>query len=164
MSEKRLASRSLPIWRPTKLPLEHNEYFSDWQTELRDARQSPRRPEALTARNQLRAFPSHGRGRRFNPYSAHHFKGLSRQYLATQNGTKREDDASTRGESVDFVLVWFRPNIPQCHISNALSVRAGVGVATRNRPRQTGSNGRCRALPPNACVATVSDDAMGCAA
>ena len=29
-----------------------------------------------------------------------------------QNGTKREDDASSRGESVDFVLGWFRPNAP----------------------------------------------------
>jgi hypothetical protein len=43
---------------------------------------------------------------------------------AVPDRTEPKPDASTRGESVDFVLVWFRPNIPQGHISTC-AVRAG---------------------------------------
>jgi hypothetical protein len=38
-----------------------------------------RRPSNCAA-----AFPSHGRGRRLNPYSAHHFPGISRHISAEQ--------------------------------------------------------------------------------
>jgi hypothetical protein len=33
--------------------------------------------------------------------------------LAVPDRTEPKPEASTGGESVDFVLVWFRPNIPQ---------------------------------------------------
>ena len=50
-----------------------------------------------------RAFPSHGRGRRFNPYSAHHFTGAFRP----RPGTTRQNTARTgkfsRAKSVHIV-------------------------------------------------------------
>jgi hypothetical protein len=64
------------------------------------------RPEAHRS-----AFPSHGRGRRFNPYSAHHpsrrrcgfFVVSALLYPATIGRTEREGGNSIRGKSVDFV-------------------------------------------------------------
>src|SRR5262249_10893108 len=62
-------------------------------------------------------FPSHGRGRRFNPYSAHHISTTYRQLPAVAGRTSRKHARSNRGESVDFV--------------RGLSARATVGVIVR---------------------------------
>jgi hypothetical protein len=37
-------------------------------------------------------------------------------------------------------------------------------LSAQETSRQIESNGRCQTLPPNACAATVNDNAMGCAA
>lgn len=49
--------------------------------------------------------------------------------LAVPDRTEPKPEASTGGESVDFVLVWFRPNIPQGHFNTRCP---RMGLATRN--------------------------------
>src|ERR1700756_5360404 len=64
----------------------------------------------VQAHNWARLCLSHGRGRRFNPYSAHHFMGTSRQYPAAQSGTIRKRSALIRGKSGEFVRGTFSRN------------------------------------------------------
>src|SRR5262245_41340512 len=61
-------------------------------------KQHDAQPHSYTRRR-----PSHGRGRRFNPYSAHHFSTTYRQLPAVAGRTSRKHARSTRGESVDSV-------------------------------------------------------------
>ena len=64
---------------------------------------------------QCAGVPSHGRGRRFNPYNAHHFlptisvvSGEALSALDTQRyGTQPEHDASIRVKSVPDVRALF---------------------------------------------------------
>lgn len=55
-------------------------------------------------RYQWRALPSHGRGHRFDPYSAHHFTGTSSAYL----GTTRQNQARTGKLNVEETLNFVR--------------------------------------------------------
>jgi hypothetical protein len=57
-----------------------------------------------------RAFPSHGRGRRFNPYSAHHFTGASRQYPAVAGRTIRKRARKIGAKSVQSVHGAYGPS------------------------------------------------------
>ena len=49
------------------------------------------------------ATPSHGRGHRFNPYSAHHFTGFSESQLGSCRQYQAEQSKSRRGEDVEAV-------------------------------------------------------------
>lgn len=52
-------------------------------------------------------FPSHGRGHRFNPYSAHHFP-QDNQHQSEQSGADQHQDAtSSRGLGVEGVRAMF---------------------------------------------------------
>jgi hypothetical protein len=62
--------------------------------------------------------PSHGRGRRFNPYSAHQQNSQYSKRLranganpptAVRGGTRHEHGATRRKKVVDFVPASFRP-------------------------------------------------------
>lgn len=48
-------------------------------------------------------FPSHGRGRRFDPYSAHHFTGIFSAPLGTSRNNPAPFGTSGRGQRVDGV-------------------------------------------------------------
>jgi hypothetical protein len=70
--------------------------------------------------DQWRVFPSHGRGRRFNPYSAHHFTG----FLGSIRQLHTERNVKTISRSVENPWTYRKTN------------RADI--------RQTKSPGRCR--------------------
>jgi hypothetical protein len=56
---------------------------------------------------QTQSFPSHGRGRRFNPYSAHHFSSTYTAVLGTNRQLSARLGTSRRGGDVEkshFVL------------------------------------------------------------
>ena len=62
-------------------------------------------PNSLILGSQKkRALPSHGRGRRFNPYSAHHFTRVSR----SRSGTTRQNTARTSKLNVEKSLNFVR--------------------------------------------------------
>src|SRR3974390_13605 len=77
-----------------------------------------------TVETKREACPSHGRGRRFNPYSAHHFTGAFR----SRPGTTRQNTARTgkfsRAKSVHIVHGAF------------VSFGAHILTATTNRHRR----------------------------
>lgn len=51
----------------------------------------------------MQRVPSHGRGRRFNPYSAHHFPRLFSAPLGTNRHQPAEPGTPRRGEDVECV-------------------------------------------------------------
>jgi hypothetical protein len=53
------------------------------------------------------AFPSHGRGRRFNPYSAHHFSSIFSAPLGTNQHQSAPIGTLRRGADVEYDRVLF---------------------------------------------------------
>ena len=81
--------------------------------------------ETLAVRNQLRVFPSHGRGRRFNPYSAHHFKARFR-------GLFHFKSHSRHFETERSVKTTLRPvENPWTSFSFGFDLRKGISRAVR---------------------------------
>jgi len=94
-----------------------------------------------------RAFPSHGRGRRFNPYSAHHFSTAYRQLPAVAGRTIRKHAGTIGGESVDSVrgLSAQRPSaLSASTVTRALPRRACVLPSSRRRLTKVAPSRRSR--------------------
>lgn len=58
---------------------------------------------------QAQSFPSHGRGHRFNPYSAHHFTGFSSASLRTSRHNREQSRTPRRVQRVEDVHA---PSLP----------------------------------------------------
>jgi hypothetical protein len=67
----------------------------------------------LIANNQ--GIPSHGRGRRFNPYNAHHFIEVLETSLGSCRQYPAEQSKSRRGQRVDNVPRLFGVPWPPGH-------------------------------------------------
>jgi len=67
-----------------------------------------RRPAKMLIANNP-AHPSHGRGHRFDPYSAHHFTGISETSLGSCRQQPAERSSTRRGVDVEDVPCPFAP-------------------------------------------------------
>ena len=95
----------------------------------------------MSEQNQRTAFPSHGRGRRFNPYSAHHFAGTSRQYPAVSCRTIPQHARSIGAKSVQSVHGAYGPsNELTAILKNELLMR---GDQLRDAPHENGCVVEC---------------------
>ena len=76
------------------------------------------------------AFPSHGRGRRFDPCSAHQFSSTYRQFPAVAGRTLRKHAAATRGERVEYV----RPMSCKRRVAKVTGLPWAEGAEKNRRP------------------------------
>src|SRR5262249_49875434 len=117
--------------------------------------------------HQAESFPSHGRGRRFNPYSAHHFSRL----FSTPLGTNRHRPAAIgtlrRGADVEYIRHLFA-----CSSNEVRALKRATGPQCRDSARAVARMSRAPdddhgdykwpPLPPSACASAANDAVRGC--
>src|SRR5262249_43369285 len=91
---------------------------------------------------QIPGWPSHGRGRRFNPYSAHHFSITSRQYPAVAGRTIRKPAYKVGGKSVGFV------HRPFAHLTSEVAMDEERGRRHRRQTNSAEFLWVCRGIKP----------------
>jgi len=109
-------------------------------------------------KNHNAAFPSHGRGRRFDPFSAHHFTGL----FEVPSGTERQQAAlaGTAGRAGDVRSV-FHSFIAAC-LMLSVTFLSAVALEPTPQPPPPQSikkfHDRVPAVPNLATIDIVQDD------